>query len=779
MLYGAISALTLLCASNLNAQSVKATNDQWPVGRYKMRFPGVDSDENTGLRKNYMELCLLPNNQFQFVIAERGAEAQLQIGGTYRKEGTQLRFTPEHTSDMLATVFAKPGKKSNKVQLVIDQTEYRYGSHPMFVYVGSHADVAQFKTLEEYAEEGKAKTSEEDGLTRLTLPAGDSLYLRLYHGNSAQVVNMAYAIPSLTDSLYIRSKEDQQFYEDWKSISGRQGETPNEILLKLENKAILALYYMGELSSAVMAGTPVAPGKDYVYQTAARWYVDTVEGILEHPPVVDAVATPAVDETLPYETNLAAAREKARRENKMLVLYYEPSNCKTCGTPFEDMAKAASEYGYYGEAADTFKRNIVLYKAGKEDRNLFRPYGIKAFPALVVLSSDEKQAAYYTSGSSLSRMSYRFFSVYQVQRFRDEIENQRLSERIAKGPISKVDAMAYINQSLDGTDVVAVAEPASYDGETEVYPAAGYDEIKEELCWNKLLNDYKILETPDTNVLRFLYRNGRYLDGKDAQKPEPALDYAIRFYPQLNGFGGFASAYDEPKTLYAWIAEMLAPREYDSATVKQELSRVIDAQMRFMAASPVAAKWYGPVLMSNMTLADELMLLKPEWEQAAIKYCNQFPAGQQALKTTIAQMVMELKTQQPAVFPVALSQAANFSVSPSDQEDIDDANLMMELVVANVLNNYAWHCYEYKPQEVKPAQVLQWSETALQLEPRNPYFLDTYAHLLYRNGRKADAVKTQQQAIDAANDKKNRTYMEKEAYDNLKVELKKMKEGKI
>ncbi|MFD1141381.1 thioredoxin fold domain-containing protein [Larkinella insperata] len=66
--------------------------------------------------------------------------------------------------------------------------------------------------------------------------------------------------------------------------------------------------------------------------------------------------------------------------------------------------------------------------------------------------------------------------------------------------------------------------------------------------------------------------------------------------------------------------------------------------------------------------------------------------------------------------------------------------------VAMKLNNIAWSYYETLTDAKALNQALGWSKRSLELDP-SPMHMDTYAHLLYKLGRKKEAIKTQEEAI--------------------------------
>ncbi|MVM38619.1 DUF255 domain-containing protein [Spirosoma sp. HMF3257] len=63
------------------------------------------------------------------------------------------------------------------------------------------------------------------------------------------------------------------------------------------------------------------------------------------------------------------------------------------------------------------------------------------------------------------------------------------------------------------------------------------------------------------------------------------------------------------------------------------------------------------------------------------------------------------------------------------------------------LNSLAWDCYENISEAKTLDQALTWSARSLEYD-RSAMHLDTYAHLLSKLGRKAEAIKLQQEAIN-------------------------------
>lgn len=69
----------------------------------------------------------------------------------------------------------------------------------------------------------------------------------------------------------------------------------------------------------------------------------------------------------------------------------------------------------------------------------------------------------------------------------------------------------------------------------------------------------------------------------------------------------------------------------------------------------------------------------------------------------------------------------------------------------NELNTFAWAVFQNCPDMTCVSEALDWSKRSFEGHP-NPGFMDTYANILYKMGKKDDAIAWEQKAIDMADD---------------------------
>ena len=83
------------------------------------------------------------------------------------------------------------------------------------------------------------------------------------------------------------------------------------------------------------------------------------------------------------------------------------------------------------------------------------------------------------------------------------------------------------------------------------------------------------------------------------------------------------------------------------------------------------------------------------------------------------------------------------------------------------LNQYAWTVFQNCPDMKCVTEALEWSKRSFK-DNQSPQFMDTYANILYKMGKKDDAIAWEEKAIKLS-DEATRT--------SLQPTLDKMKKG--
>ncbi len=178
-------------------------------------------------------------------------------------------------------------------------------------------------------------------------------------------------------------------------------------------------------------------------------------------------------------------------------------------------------------------------------------------------------------------------------------------------------------------------------------------------------------------------------------KSEARLEEYIRYNQQLN------TAVNDPSPTMPTAEEMAS-----------------QSRMRFYEETKTIVK-YRPLAQAEAT---KLMAI---------------PVASIRAKDVTTYQRFEEETKQE---PDSVRQSENFKNYAVHMKTIESKQMAMKL------NHIAWTYYENITDPKDLSQALTWSARSLEYE-RNGMSLDTYAHLLSRLGRKAEAIKTQQEAI--------------------------------
>ena len=111
------------------------------------------------------------------------------------------------------------------------------------------------------------------------------------------------------------------------------------------------------------------------------------------------------------------------------------------------------------------------------------------------------------------------------------------------------------------------------------------------------------------------------------------------------------------------------------------------------------------------------------------------------------------------------------SVKPSYYKKIKNWNLYIMYLLPYLkayesnldaidLNNYAWDIFQYSSNREDLAYGLTLSERSLNDQKKNPLFLDTYANLQYKLGRKSEAIAHETEALNLTEPADKPSYQE-------------------
>ena len=150
-----------------------------------------------------------------------------------------------------------------------------------------------------------------------------------------------------------------------------------------------------------------------------------------------------------------------------------------------------------------------------------------------------------------------------------------------------------------------------------------------------------------------------------------------------------------------------------------------------------------------------------EREESANSYRMQFyqrtknadkyrPLAQAEATKLMATPMDSVKAKNETAYKQFQMQTANMPDSVKNSDNYKKASEQMKAAETNQmamkLNNLAWTYYQTMTDPKDLNQSLMWSAKSLEYN-RTPGYLDTYAHLLSKLGRKEEAIKIQEEAI--------------------------------
>lgn len=142
----------------------------------------------------------------------------------------------------------------------------------------------------------------------------------------------------------------------------------------------------------------------------------------------------------------------------------------------------------------------------------------------------------------------------------------------------------------------------------------------------------------------------------------------------------------------------------------------------------------------------------------------------------ILPLIEKLKLGKNAEFVVGSSVVYYLNAISVDHKEKDRKNFIAAatyyadsfptFLSANALNDWAWKLFEKSNDKDELRKALEWSNRSNELDPNDPFFLDTYANLLYKLGHIPEAIQLQEKAAAMAKNHKG-----------IQENLSKMKKG--
>ncbi|MDO4229241.1 MAG: hypothetical protein Q4C98_05450 [Capnocytophaga sp.] len=726
------------------------------------------------------------------------------IQGTYYAKESNFRINPDGTFDVIsfsgkytldkdgtlhfqsdrACFVVEEKAKGTSSTLKINFTSESFIEYFKYIYVGYEDANKQIKyeNLYNKISENQTVNNDEEYIAKpqtytFEIPQTDNLYLvnafsLIAYGyrntNQKNVIVEKYPIERNISELAI-SCDFMSLYSPMQNLQGRYDAT---------NESLLISYY-GELAPTVFQKQTENNQKNNIkiasQEEITNWeHLITFDNDLESTSVATRVK-------LDIKNTLDEALKSAKKNNRPLLVFYQPENTEASKAEFEALIeKYEEELSSYSEDSFSEYDKLDFYFANTKDNKWFKNKKLSAKNQLVLLDNDG-EVLYHQEGTPNevagdffvhSSLFLVFQSVYTASKI-DRI----LSDNKATVPqIENAFSLLFKNPEnpyfaiVSEEDATATLESGLlYDTDyykTKLKNKANLYKFKTtqdqaSRQWKKMVDTHSKDSELSVNYADILAINYQmfaesYLEKLFKIKKEfdqtdiDALHYLVKFYKNIQ-------AHNENQYLLNDDANHQFIGVYGN-DISSVLNQISEKQPNTVGK---IKEIYAEGEQNNVFRYEEFTeFLGKYFPEEHFQFFEKY---YQKMTSADANIILSLDKI--------------YSDNKNLQNQYSDWTYY-KLFFANNCNDVAWKVVEnHKNDPSKIEKALKWSATSLEVEKENPYYLDTYAHLLYFAGKKDKAIEMQRKAVNIL-DKAKQIYNQGNE-DSIRDVLKKMESGSL
>ena len=711
-----------------------------PSGNYKANSLG-----------NALELRFLPNGTYELIATS----------GEYTIKDKKILFQPQSSS------FAVEKKQGDSQQLQITlKTLPRTGADPRYLYIGYENTKGEVEyvcvynkidSLENIEEKKDSNGETYYVLESFEVPRTANLYLVDAHqaaysknkevniqkfpiGKDTNAVEVTVLVGNSTFNLNGTYNPDKQ------TISVSEGSSSNAILFSKANDK---------------------PNPNQVpftsKESVSHWthFIDFEKerDIPRYDP--DKNAKEKTKAVVSVPKNLNAALASADKQSRLVVVFQQPDNPKAKEEFNNFFAKYKEEgIGYnYEEDNESPIYPYEFYLATAKDLKTLKAKGVPAGNQLALL--DVAGNLIYSQPATIEEIvnDELFGSNANVAQFGTMAMACALDKALSnpKLPVKEIQAIftTFLKKDSQRVYLLAKNRPEQKTGDSNEEEAFDYIAQEAEDYFSNLKNPkgiYQMQLTPEQVITQWervvnAHKKDSKLDPEyafllslnnaeanyyyrifNAEKPTTTADidaiaYLVKFADEIKAYNKKIEGNDDN---YMGYNERLEKGiiEVNYGELSNQLEHITFNDKKLF--EPVKTT-YKEGLKKNLFSADNYIdfLYDNNVDEAAVYFGEYYKNLLQKYGNLI----------------VALDKA--FS-----EGDDENSWKYYKMRFANRANNIAWKVFEeHKQNPDKLNEAFQWSSSAVQLEPENSYYLDTFAHLLYARGEKQKALEIQEKAV--------------------------------
>ena len=717
-----------------------AAQTPFPSGNYKANSLG-----------NALELRFLPNGTYELIATS----------GEYVLKDKKILFQPQTSS------FAVEKKQGDSQQLQITlKTLPRTGTDPRYLYIGYENAKGEVEYVCVYNKIDSLENIEEkkdsNGKTYYVLesfevPRTANLYLvdaqQAAYSKNKEVNIQKFPIGKDTNAAEITVlvgngtfNLNGTYNPDKQTISVSEGNSSNAIVFSKPN------------DKPNPNQVPVA-SKENVSHWAHFIDFEKERDIPQYDPNKKAKEKAKAVVSVPK--NLNAAFASADKQSRLVVVFQQPDNPKAKEEFNDFFAKYKEEgSGYnYEEDNESPIYPYEFYLATAKDLKTLKAKGVPAGNQVVLL--DVAGNVLYSQPATISEVASDelFTSNENVARFSTIAMARALDKALTnpKLPVKELQNIftTFLKKDSQRVYLLAKNRPEQKTGDSNEEEAFDYIAQEAEDYFSNLKNPkgiYQMQLTPEQVITQWeRVVNAHKKDTKfdpeyafllslnnaeanyyyrifNAEKPTTTADidaiaYLVKFADEIKAYNKKIEGNDDN---YMGYAERLEKGiiEVNYGELSNQLEHITFNDKKLF--EPVKTT-YKEGLKKNLFSDDNYIdfLYDNNVDEAAVYFGEYYKNLLQKYGNLI----------------VALDKA--FS-----EGDDENSWKYYKMRFANRANNIAWKVFEeHKQNPDKLNEAFQWSSSAVQLEPENSYYLDTFAHLLYARGEKQKALEIEEKAV--------------------------------
>ncbi|GJH40391.1 hypothetical protein RCZ04_09410 [Capnocytophaga sp. HP1101] len=741
-----------------------------PAGSYKATSLG-----------NALELRIGNNNTYELIGAS----------GNYTLKDKRIEFI----SDTSSFLVEKKQSNSPKLQITFKIAASLLGD-PRFLYVGYENNKGEVEYVCVHNKitslENIEKTKDSNGISYYVLesfevPRTENLYLVNAHSvvfdnKSKEVIIEKFPIGKSTNAVEVEFLGTNNilnlkgtYNPDKGTISLTEGDSDNAIL------------FSGKASASNPAEV-ARSNKENVKNWKHLIAFEEEKDIPEYNPEKRAKEKTQAVVSIPK--NLNAALASADKHSRLVIVFQQPDN-KEAQAQFKALFAKYQEEGssndYEFSDDKQYKRYpYELYLATAKDMKTLKAKGVPTGNQMAVL--DVAGNLLYSQPSTVEEAandeiltSYAYGQQFGTMAMARALDKALSNPKLSVKALQEI-FITFLKKDSQRVYLLAKNRPEHKTGDSNEEEQFDYIAQEQEDYFSELKNQkgiYQMQLTPQQATAQWervvnAHKKDSKLDAEyalllalnntggdyyyrifNAEKPTSSADidaiaYLVKFADEIKAHNEKLVPKDDDYLDYQQRLEK-GVIEYNKGNLSTQLDRIgANDKSLFNAVKTV----YTEGVKKNLFTADDYIdfLYENNVEEASAYFGQYYKNLLQRDSNLIA----------------ALDKA--FS-----EDDDDNSWKYYKMRFANRANNIAWKVYEEnRNNPAKLTEPYQWATSAVQLEPENPYYLDTLAHLLYARGEKQEAIKLEEKAVKLLSTTDDEFESQRE---EVKANLKKMKQG--